>query len=393
MVKTAINKFIKHESASGILLILAAIVAMAVSNSPLDFLYDGLLGTPVGIQISELVISKPLLLWINDGLMAVFFFLIGLEIKREVVDGELSSIKKASLPVVAAIGGLIMPAAIFFYFNMDSPETIRGWGVPVATDIAFALGVLSLLGTRVPGSLKILLLSLAIIDDIAAILIIALFYTENLSVLALLLGGLGFASAIALNIFKVKQITPYILIAVFMWVCVLKSGIHATIAGVLVALTIPLTPREEDNVSPLKQLEHALHPWVAYFIMPIFAFANAGIALGGLSLAALAAPLPLGIMAGLFFGKQIGVFFFVAIAVLIGICKLPDDIKWRHIYGLSLLCGIGFTMSLFIGTLAFDDPSVNTQVRLSILIASGASAILGFIVLYFAGGKKSTTKV
>jgi len=388
MPTRGINKFIKHESASGVLLILAAIIALVIANSPIAYIYGHLLDVPLAIQVGSLEISKPLLLWINDGLMAVFFFLIGLEIKREIVEGELSSIKKASLPVIAAIGGLVAPALIFFWFNMDDPAALRGWGVPVATDIAFALGVLSLLGSRVPSSLKILLLSLAIIDDIAAILIIAVFYTENLSLTALSLGGFGLAFAIGLNLYGVRRIAPYILIAVFMWVCVLKSGIHATIAGVLIALVIPIGKREMDNVSPLKKLEHALHPWVAYFIMPIFAFANAGVALKGMSLAALAAPLPTGIMAGLFFGKQIGVFFFVAIAVLIGLCKLPDDIKWRHIYGLSLLCGIGFTMSLFIGTLAFDDPSVNAQVRLSILIASACSAILGFVVLYLSGNKK-----
>ncbi|MEM7618739.1 MAG: Na+/H+ antiporter NhaA [Pseudomonadota bacterium] len=384
----SIKSFIKLESASGILLIMAAILAMAMDNSPLAFIYDGLLSTPAGVQVGGLEINKPLLLWINDGLMAVFFFLIGLEIKREIIEGELSSIKKASLPVVAAIGGLIVPALIFFWFNMDSPETLRGWGVPVATDIAFALGVLSLLGSRAPTSLKILLLSLAIIDDIAAILIIAIFYTENLSFMALMLGGFGFASAVAINIFGVRRIAPYILIAIFMWICVLKSGVHATIAGVLIALTIPIAKRE-DNVSPLKHLEHMLHPWVAFFIMPIFAFANAGVALKGLSLSSLAAPLPTGIMAGLFFGKQIGVFLFIALGVLIGLCRLPEDIKWRHIYGLSLLCGIGFTMSLFIGTLAFDDPAVMAQVRLSILIASGCSAIMGFLVLYFSGKNKA----
>ncbi len=375
-----IKKFIHHESASGVLLIFAAAIALILDNSPLAWVYDGFLATPMAVEVSELVIQKPLLLWINDGLMAVFFLLIGLEIKRELIEGELSSPKKALLPCVAAIGGLVAPALIFYYFNQDSPENLKGWGVPVATDIAFALGILSLVGKRIPSSLKILLLSLAIIDDICAVLIIAFFYTENLSVMSLGLAGFGLAIAIAFNIYGIKRITPYILIGVFMWVCVLKSGVHATLAGIVLAFTIPIKTTDKD-LSPLKQLEHMLHPWVAYMIMPVFAFANAGVSLSGLSLAALSSSLPLGIMAGLFIGKQVGVFVFIALAVLFGICKLPSDINWRHIYGLSLLCGIGFTMSLFIGTLAFDDPAMQAQVRISVLIASSTAAIAGYLVL------------
>ena len=376
----AIKDFIQHESASGILLIMAAIAALMIDNSPLAWIYDGFLATTMAVQVSDLIISKPLLLWINDGLMAIFFFLIGLEIKREILEGELSSLKKASLPIVAAIGGLIVPALIFVYFNQGNPETMRGWGIPVATDIAFALGILSLVGSSIPRSLKILLLSLAIIDDIAAVLIIAIFYTENLSIDALSLASVGLFLAVGFNMFGVKRITPYILIGVFMWICVLKSGVHATLAGVILAFTVPLTV-EGQKGSPLKALEHMLHPWVAYFIMPIFAFANAGVALGGISLATLTASLPLGIMAGLFIGKQAGVFVFIAIAVMLGLCALPKDLNWRHIYGLSLLCGIGFTMSLFIGTLAFEDPAMQAQVRISVLIASAASAVAGYFVL------------
>ena len=376
----SIQKFIGHESAGGILLILAAVVALALDNSPLAWMYDGFLASPMAIQISDLIIKKPLLLWINDGLMAVFFFLIGLEIKREMIEGELSDFKKALLPVIAAFGGLLLPALIYFYFNKGDVIAMQGWGVPVATDIAFALGILSLVGKNVPASLKILLLSLAIIDDIAAVIIIAIFYTENLSVISLTLGSIGFALALFLNFKGVRRIAPYILIGIFMWVCVLKSGVHATLAGVLLAFTIPIKTIGKSK-SPLKELEHMLHPWVAYFIMPIFAFANAGVSLSGISIAALSASLPMGIMAGLFIGKQLGVFLFIGAAVMLGLCRLPKDLKWSHIYGLSLLCGIGFTMSLFIGTLAFEDPAMQAQVRISVLIASTVSAVCGFIVL------------
>lgn len=384
----AIKDFIRHESTSGILLIFAAFLALVLANSFLSFLYDGLLNTTMAIQIGALEISKPLLLWINDGLMAVFFFLIGLEVKREIIDGELSSKEKALLPLIAAMGGLIVPAAIFYYFNQGDPEALKGWAVPTATDIAFALGILALVGKNIPSSLKIMLLSIAIIDDIAAVLIIAIFYTSDVSLLSLGLAGFGFLFAIGFNRYGIRRITPYILVAIFMWVCVLKSGVHATIAGVMVAFTIPLTAKGTKK-SPLKELEHMLHPWVAYFIMPIFAFANAGVSLAGVSLATLSASLPIGIVLGLFVGKQVGVYLFVAAAVLFGLCKLPKDMGWRHIYGLSLLCGIGFTMSLFIGTLAFDDPVMNTQVRIAVLIASTASAVMGFLVLKYWAQKKT----
>ena len=378
----SIRKFIRHESASGVLLIFAAILAMVLDNSSFAWLYDGLLSTPLAIQVGSLVIDKPLLLWINDGLMAIFFFLIGLEIKREFIEGELSSVKQASLPIVAAFGGLLLPALIYMYFNHGNPITSGGWGVPVATDIAFALGVLSLLGDRIPRNLKILLLSLAIIDDICAILIIALFYTESLSFLTLSLAAVGFCGALVLNRAGVVRIAPYVLIGVFIWVCVLKSGVHATLAGVALAMVIPIKVKGKDY-SPLKALEHSLHPWVAYFIMPIFAFTNAGVSLDGFSLATLTEPISMGIITGLFFGKQLGIMLFVGFAVLIGLCKLPSGVSWGQIYGLALLCGIGFTMSLFIGTLAFDDPALIGQVRISVLIASFLSALCGYVVLRF----------
>lgn len=381
----SIKKFIQHESASGILLIFAALLAIILDNSSLAWLYDGLLSTPVAVQIGDLSINKPLLLWINDGLMAIFFFFIGLEIKREVVEGELSSVKQATLPVIAAFGGLAVPALIYMYFNHGDPIAARGWGVPVATDIAFALGVISLLGNRISRNLKILLLSLAIIDDICAILIIAVFYTENVSLMSLSLAFIGLCGAFTLNRAGVARITPYVLIGIFMWVCVLKSGIHATLAGVVLAMTIPIKAKDKTTShSPLKALEHSLHPWVAYFIMPIFAFTNAGVPLKGFSLETLTEPISAGIIGGLFVGKQVGIMLFVGLAAMVGLCKLPQGVSWVQLYGLALLCGIGFTMSLFIGTLAFDDPALIAQVRISVLIASFMSAIAGYMVLRFA---------
>ncbi|MEM9574780.1 MAG: Na+/H+ antiporter NhaA, partial [Pseudomonadota bacterium] len=295
-----IQDFMKLETSAGIILMFAAALALFANNSFLSGFYDQFLSTPVKIQVGALVIAKPLLLWINDGLMAIFFFLVGLEVKREVLQGELSSLSKASLPFIAAIGGMAGPAIIYSYINWGNDITMRGWAIPSATDIAFALGVLALLGPRVPVSLKIFLLALAIIDDIGAISIIAVFYTENLSVTSLGLGFIGFFALVTLNKLGVKSITPYALIGTFIWVCVLKSGVHATLAGVLTALTIPIAGKTANDQSPLHHLEHALHPWVAYMVLPIFAFANAGVALGGLSLADLTASVPLGIALGLF---------------------------------------------------------------------------------------------
>ncbi|MGB1076674.1 MAG: Na+/H+ antiporter NhaA [Bdellovibrionales bacterium] len=389
--KHMIKKFIQHESASGILLILVAILALILDNSPLAWIYDSILALPLSISAGEFAIAKPILLWINDGLMAIFFFLIGLEIKRELLEGELSDIKKATLPMIAALGGLVAPALIYTGFNISDGVAMKGWGIPIATDIAFALGILSLLGKNVPSSLKILLLSLAIIDDLSAIIIIAIFYTSNLSVTALLLSSIGLCVAILLNQRGVTKTAPYILIGVFMWVCVLKSGVHATLAGVLLAFTIPLRT-DGTRKSPLKELEHALHPWIAYFIMPIFAFANAGVSLKGLSIDQFTSPLSMGIFCGLFLGKQVGVFSFIWIATKLKICKLPDDTSWLHIYGLAVLCGVGFTMSLFIGTLAFDDPDIGKQVRIAILSASLLSALLGYFILKLSTPKKISSE-
>ena len=383
-VISRIQNFMKLESSAGILLILAALAALVASNSFLLDHYKGLLQTPVSVQVGGLEIAKPLILWINDGLMAIFFLLIGLEIKREVLQGELSSLDKAALPIVAAIGGMAVPALVYLGINMGSPESLRGWAIPAATDIAFALGILMLLGSRVPVSLKIFLLAIAIIDDLGAILIIAMFYTSNLSLLALGLAAVGVVALIGLNRSGVKATTPYLLIGLVIWVCVLKSGVHATLAGVVTALLIPIKGRTAEEQSPLHKLEHDLHPWVAFGILPVFAFGNAGVSLAGIGFADLLAPLPLGIALGLFFGKQLGVFGATLLAVKTGIAKRPKETSWAQLYGIACLTGVGFTMSLFIGTLAFETDALLDQVRLGVLSGSVLSAVTGAAVLWFA---------
>ena len=380
-VVNRIQDFMKLETSASIMLMLAALLALLANNSALSTLYSEFLSTPVQVRVGGLEIAKPLFLWINDGLMAIFFFLVGLEVKREVLQGELSSFSKAALPLIAAFGGMAGPAIIYSYINWDNAQTIVGWAIPSATDIAFALGVLALLGNRVPVSLKIFLLALAIIDDIGAITIIAIFYTANLSVEALGLGAIGFAALLIVNRSGVKSITPYALIGLFIWVCVLKSGVHATLAGVVTALAIPMKGKKESDQSPLHHLEHSLHPWVAFAVLPLFAFANAGVSLSNIELADLTATVPLGIAAGLFFGNQIAIFTLCWLAVQIGIARLPADVRWVQIYGTGCLAGIGFTMSLFIGTLAFSDPELINQVRLGVLMGSFASAVLGYTVL------------
>ncbi len=362
----------------------AAVLALALDNSPLAWLYDSLLKTPVVIQIGALELNKPLLLWINDGLMAIFFFLVGLEIKREIVEGRLSNIRQAGLPVMAAIGGMIVPAAFYIAINSGDASAMNGWAIPAATDIAFALGVLALMGPRVPVALKVFLLALAIIDDLGAIIIIALFYTSNLSPEVLAIAAIGAAALAYLNYRGVTRIAPYLVIGLIVWVCVLKSGVHATLAGVVIALFIPLRAANEDGKSPLKEIEHGLAPWVAFGIMPIFAFANAGVSLHGLTLSDLFAGIPLGIAAGLFIGKQLGIMAFVWAGVKLGIARVPDGVTWLQIYGAALLAGIGFTMSLFIGTLAFSDPEHAAAVRIGVLTGSLLSAIAGVIVLRMA---------
>ncbi len=382
-ISNSIQAFLKLESAAGVILMLSAILAIIASNSFLSGLYAGFLSTPVSVEIGALSISKPLVLWINDGLMAIFFFLVGLEIKREVLRGELSRFDKAALPLFAAVGGMAIPALVYVAVNMSSPETLRGWAIPAATDIAFALGILALLGTRAPVSLKIFLLAVAIIDDLGAILIIAMFYTADLSVTALALGAMGFAGLFALNKAGVRSFTPYVLLGTIMWVCVLKSGVHATLAGVLTALMIPMGTEEEEQAhkSPLHNAEHSLHPWVAYFVLPLFAFANAGVSFNGLSVDSVTNPLPLGIALGLLIGKPVGVLGFSFLATRLGVAQLPEGVTWRQLAGVACLTGVGFTMSLFIGSLAFGDPAMINEVRLGVLLGSITAGVAGYALL------------
>jgi NhaA family Na+:H+ antiporter len=326
-------------------------------------------------------------LWINDGLMAIFFFLVGLELKREVLEGKLKNPADVVLPGLAAVGGMAMPAALYVMFNWNTPETISGWAIPAATDIAFALGVLALVGSRAPSSLKVFLLTLAILDDLGAIIIIALFYTSTLKVAYLIYALVPLAIMIWLNLRGQHRMAPMIVLGAILWVLVLKSGVHATLAGVITALCIPLT--DKWGKSPLHSLEHALAPYVLYVIVPIFAFANAGVVLDGISLSDLLSPLPLGIALGLLLGKQIGVFGATYLTVKIGLARLPEGVNWTHIYGLACLAGIGFTMSLFIGGLSFADPALMNQVRLGVLSGSIVSALLGYGVLYWAGRAKA----
>lgn len=390
-LKRGAQAFFEHDAAGGIVLMAAAALALALDNSPLNWLYDRLLSTPVVIQIGAVGIDKPLLLWINDGLMAIFFFLVGLEIKREIIEGRLSSVKEAALPLIAAIGGMLVPALFYIYLNQGDPEAIKGWAIPAATDIAFALGVLALLGSRVPVALKVFLLALAIIDDLGAIIIIALFYTSELSTSVLAIAAVGISVLAYLNFRGVQRTAPYLVTGLVIWVCVLKSGVHATLAGVIVALFIPLNSKGANaQKSPLKQIEHGLAPWVAFGVMPIFAFANAGVELYNLSFSDLSNGIPLGIAVGLFFGKQLGIMSFVWAAVKSGKCRLPDGVTWLQIYGVSMLAGIGFTMSLFIGTLAFSDPEHAAAVRIGVLAGSTASALLGYFVLRYSLSRADT---
>lgn len=376
-----IREFIKQESAAGIVLITAAAAALILANSPLGSFYTAFLDVPVAVQVGALKIAKPLLLWINDGLMAVFFFLVGLEIKREFLEGELSSPSQISLPALAALGGMAVPAVIYAYINWGSPQNLDGWAIPTATDIAFALGILALLGSRVPMSLKILLMAIAIIDDLGAIVIIAVFYTSNLSVEALLLGLVAVAGLVAVNRLRITHPAAYLLLGIALWICVLKSGVHATLAGVITAFAIPLAPRNENGTSMLERLEHDLHPWVAFGILPLFAFANAGVSFAGIGLDSFVEPVKLGVSLGLFLGKQVGVFAMLWLCIKLSLAPMPEQASWRHLYGISLLCGIGFTMSLFIGSLAFEHASFAAPIRLGVLTGSIVCACLGYLVL------------
>jgi NhaA family Na+:H+ antiporter len=382
--KQRIYEFVHSESAGGVLLMATAALAMIVANTPLHVFYDLFIATPVHIRIGPLEIAKPLLLWVNDGLMAGFFFLVGLELKRELLIGELSDKSKIILPALGAIGGMIIPALIYIIINKDDPTALKGWAIPAATDIAFALGILSLLGSRVPISLKILLTSLAIFDDIGAILIIALFYTDSLSLLSLAVAGLCIAVLFFMNRSGQEKLSMYFFVGSIMWVALLKSGIHATLAGVILAMFIPMYSRKDPEHSPVMELEHDLHSAIAFFILPIFAFCNSGISMSGVSMESFLHGVPLGITLGLFAGKQIGIFGFIWLGIKSGITKMPEGMNWATLYGMATLCGIGFTMSLFIGSLAFNQ-TVEQLVfdeRFGIIVGSLLSGIVGAIILY-----------
>lgn len=383
-IERRISNVLANDAAPGIALIGAAILALVVVNSGLAQSYYDLLGTTGIWQAGSFQINKPVLLWINDGLMAIFFFFVGLEIKREVLEGRLSSPRRAALPFVAAIGGVVAPALIYVVINLGDPVALEGWAIPAATDIAFALGVLALLGTRAPPALKVFLLAVAVIDDLMAIIIIAIFYTEDLATEALLVAFAGIAVLVAMNRLKFANLGPYVLVGIVVWAAVLESGVHATLAGVAVALTIPMRDPGNETRSPLHDLEHWLKPWVLFVVMPAFAFANAGVPLAGFSFEDLLAPIPLGIALGLFVGKQIGVFGAAWLAIRFGLARMPEGLSWRHVYGVSLLAGVGFTMSLFIGTLAFSDADQQDAVRLGVLLGSLVSAVAGYLVLRFA---------
>ena len=387
---SSIRRFIASESIGGVVLAAAALLALIVSNSSLGPWYESFLHLRTEIRFANdwLVLSKPHSLWVNDLWMAVFFFLVGLEIKRELLDGELASVKQAVLPATAAIGGMLMPALIYAAINRADPIALRGWAVPTATDIAFALGILMLLGSRVPASLKVFLTAVAIIDDLGAIVVIAVFYTDKLSLPMLLAAGVGVAALFGLNRARVMSVGPYVIVGLVVWVCVLKSGIHATLAGVATALAIPL--RNPNGGSPLQAAEHALHPWVAFAVLPMFAFANAGVSLHGVSLSTLLLPVPLGIAAGLVAGKAIGVFGAAWLMVRFAGASVPSGASWTQFFGVCLLCGVGFTMSLFIGGLAFEGQGAEfeTQLKLGVLGGSLVAAVLGVTVMLTAAQRR-----
>jgi NhaA family Na+:H+ antiporter len=380
----ALQEFLRLEAAGGLLLMAAAALAMLVANSPFAGAYSGFISQPLEIEAGPLHIAKPLLLWINDGMMAVFFLLVGLELKRESLEGHLSSRAEASLPAIAAIGGMVVPAAIYAWLNRGDPVALKGWAIPSATDIAFALGVLLLVGKRVPAALKAFLLSVAIFDDLGAIIIIAAFYAADLSLPALSIGAALMILLLILNRSGVTHPAPYLVAGFLLWLALLKSGVHATLAGVLLAMFIPLrAPARQAGESPLHRLERALHPWVAFGVLPLFAFANAGVPVSGIAAAQLLHPVTLGIVGGLFVGKQLGIVLACWLAVRFGLAALPRGTDWGLLYGVSLLCGIGFTMSFFIASLAFgaDGGDYSGLERIGILSGSLVSGVAGYLVL------------
>lgn len=382
-----LSSFFRHDSSPGILLAVAAVFAMVLANTAGNVYYQKILEIPVSISFGSFEIAKPLLLWVNDGLMALFFLLVGLEIKRELLVGHLSSKEQIVLPAIAAVAGIIFPALVFAWFNSSDPIAIRGWAIPSATDIAFALGVFTLFGTRLPVTLKLFLLSVAIFDDIGAIVIIAIFYSQDLSTLSLSVAGFGLLGLFVLNRCGVNRLTPYMLIGAIVWTAVLKSGVHATLAGFLIAWFVPLNIRNKAGEPMLPSLEHGLHPWVAFLILPVFAFANAGVSFQFATFETVFNPISLGIAFGLFVGKQIGVFGVSWLAIQTGFVHLPKGATWWQLYGVSLLCGIGFTMSLFIGTLAFEEQGLayQTSVKVGVIMGSLLSALLAAVVIAKAG--------
>ena len=393
-VANAVAEFLKLEAAGGILLVAAAALAMGLANSPLALSYGAFLDTPVELRVGGFEIAKPLLLWINDGLMAVFFFLVGLELKREALEGELSRPSQIALPALAAAAGMAVPALVYAGFNHGDPLALRGWAIPTATDIAFAVGVLALLGKRVPTGLKVFLLTLAILDDLGAIVIIALFFAGNLSFVSLAVAGGALAILAALNWRGVSAVSPYLLVGIVMWAAVLKSGVHATLAGVALAFFIPLRTARPGETPPLRLLEQQLHPPVAYAILPLFAFANAGVSLAGLPASAFTDAVPMGIALGLALGKTAGVFGATLLAVGLRMARLPEGSGWLHMLGVAALCGIGFTMSLFIASLAFEEDAARLAVesRLGILAGSLASGLAGYLILRLAIARRSAAR-
>ncbi|KGQ37737.1 Na+/H+ antiporter NhaA [Gallibacterium genomosp. 1] len=377
-----IQHFFQSEPAGGILLLIATFLAIFCANLPfMTDCYQGLLNTTVAFQFGQFQLHKPLLLWINDGLMAIFFLSIGLEVKKELLTGSLSNIKTAIFPAIAALGGMIVPALLFYTATLTHPELTKGWAIPMATDIAFALGIMALVGKNVPTSLKVFLLALAIIDDLGAIIVIALFFSHDLGTVALIGASISIIGLILLNRAKVSSLIPYGIVGTILWVCVLKSGVHATLAGVIIGFSIPLQAKNGDHL--LHRLEHSLQPWVTFMILPLFAFANAGISFQGVDWQTLMSPLPFAVMLGLFIGKPLGIFGISYLSIKLKLTKLPEGINFRHIFAVSLLCGIGFTMAMFLSGLAFEQEShqLNILARIGILAASSLSAILGFLVL------------
>ncbi len=379
----ALREFIQLETSGGIILLATALLAIIFANTPLRFFYEALFDLPVHISIGYLEISKPLLLWVNDGLMTIFFLLVGLEIKREMMDGELNSLAKAALPGLAAVGGMVVPALIFILLNWGDPVSLRGWAIPTATDIAFSLGILALLGSRIPVSLKVFLTALAIFDDIGAIVIIAIFYTKDISLILLVVAA-GFTFLLfVMNRMQVTKAAPYVLVGIALWLTVLKSGVHATLAGIVIAFCIPMHDPKKPGESPLRKLEHKLHPWVAFGVLPLFAFANAGVQFSDLGAEKLFSPITIGIAAGLFFGKQIGIWLASWLGVRFKIGRVPRGVNLVGLYGVSLIAGVGFTMSLFIGSLAYGrlGESYAEMVRFGVIVGSLFSGVIGYLVL------------